>query len=533
VSGGLACTGDLLPSGGAAAVPLPGPQQSACRETERLPTRVTRLSDRQLSRAVQQLTGLRDATAFATSSGSQDDFLANQAASVNGAVGLQLQELAERAAEAATSAGAPALACQGDEVACARAFVRRFGGRAFRRPLTGAEEAGLLGVYEAGRSIDGTHAGGVRLVIQAALQAPAFLYLTELGGSPGAPSSRLSAYELASKISFFLRDGLPDDALWAALESGRFETPEDVAAQVDRLLATPEVQKHITELLARMFQLPRVLTTTKAPSVTDFNAELATSMKDETLRFIDDVLWRRGGQLSELFTSRRAFVDDRTAALYGVTAPGTGVREVVLPERERAGILTRAALMTLEALPDESSVVHRGVFVSRELLCFHPPPPSSDDLAAGDALKKAEPTERGRSLKRMAIPRCAGCHQYLDPVGVSFEHYDTLGRYRAEIATPAGPVPVDSTWDLTLPSLEGPVTDAVALSERLATSPVVRECLVRQFASAAYGQRLSEAQGCGTRSVQETFTSSGGDLVALIRGIATWPGLRERQEEAP
>jgi hypothetical protein len=196
--------------------------------------------------------------------------------------------------------------------------------------------------------------------------------------------------------------------------------------------------------------------------------------------------------------------------------------------------LTQASLMTLEALPAESSVVHRGVFTVRELLCLHPPPPLNDDLEAGELLKKQEPTERGRAEKRLMVGRCSACHSSFDPLGVTFEHYDTLGRYRTKIRTPAGEVPVDASWDLALYDVRGRVSNAVELSGRLASSKAVRECMSRQLASYAIGERLTDEQACTVGEMSQKFDAAGGDLVQLVRLVAGWSGLRERREgDAP
>jgi hypothetical protein len=202
----------------------------------------------------------------------------------------------------------------------------------------------------------------------------------------------------------------------------------------------------------------------------------------------------------------------------------------MLPEDQRAGILTQASLMAVEAFPNESSVVHRGVFTVRELLCFNPPPPSADDLERGEALKKSEPTERARAEKRAQSTRCAGCHAFFDPLGVSFEHYDTIGRYRTKIKTATGDVPVDASAEPNIRDVTGKVANAVELSKRLADSPAVRSCLAQQFASYAIGERLDDEESCTAAPVEGAFAAADGDFLQLVRSVATWDGLRTRRE---
>ena len=201
-----------------------------------LPTRVSRLSDRHVANAVRDLLGLAATPTLLTSSSGTELFLLNKPAPVNGSVALSIRDLAEQASGEATATGKPAIQCTGDEPTCAGQFIDRFASRAFRRPVTAAERTKLLAVYTSGRDNYGGHAGGIRLTIEAVLQSPSFLYLSELGDATAAQRD-LTSYELAMKISMFLRDSLPDDELWLAAQKGMLSTPDQITAQVSRLLA--------------------------------------------------------------------------------------------------------------------------------------------------------------------------------------------------------------------------------------------------------------------------------------------------------
>jgi hypothetical protein len=257
-------------------------------------------------------------------------------------------------------------------------------------------------------------------------------------------------------------------------------------------------------------------------------------MYAETDRFLAELLWKGEGTLSALLTSRTSFLDARMAEHYGLPHPGGDeIVEVQLPGEQRAGILTQPSLMTIEALPDQSSVVHRGVFIARELLCFHPPAPMASDLMQGQAFKMQEPTERGRAKLRAMNSRCMGCHGFFDPIGLTFEHYDTLGRYRDEIETADGPVAVDASSQLNVKDLSGPVDGAVALAGELAASADVRACMARQLASYAYGVAIADAQSCSVDGLVARFEQSGGDLRALLADVGAWNGLLLRSAGEP
>jgi hypothetical protein len=496
--------------------------------------RVTRLRDRHIANAIRDLLALEKTPEVSTGAAGTEEFLPNKAAVMTGAVAVKLGDVVGAAAAEATATGKPAVRCTGAEADCARTFIDRFASRAFRRPVAAEEREKLLGVYRTGTSAYGGHAGGLRLVIEAVLQSPSFLYQTELGGAASGGRVRLTPFEVANKLSFFLRDSIPDDELWKAAEEGKLATAEGIGAEVDRMLKLPQVKANVSKMLSRLFQLDRMENVNKAPSIREFTPALAQAMLGETERFIDDVMWKGKPTLGELLSSRKSFIDRTLAPIYGVKAPTTsGFVETMLPATERAGILTQASLLTIEATPDDSSVVHRGVFLVREMLCFHPPPPSADDIAQGEALAKVEPTERGRAEKRMSIPRCQGCHAFFDPLGVAFENYDTLGRWRTRIKTPTGDVPVDASWTFDLEDIKGRVANGLELSKKLAESATVRSCMVRQFASYALGQRLGDEEMCTVQKALSAFESSGGDLLQLIKAVAAWDGLRERKEGDP
>jgi len=496
-----------------------------------LPRRVTRLSDRHIANALKSLLGLSTRPDFKTASGTLEDFLPNKAAALGGAVASKLQVTVEKLAQDATAAGSRHISCSGDEKACARTFIDDFAARAFRHPLAADERDQLLRVYDRTKLELGTHAMGIRHVMEAVLQSPSFVYQTELGTETDKGRFALSSHELAAKISFFLTDTLPDSELSAAATSGALDTEAGVRTEVQRLMALPETRKNIEHMFRRLFRTERIFDINKAPEIKAFTTELKTALQEETNRFISDVLWKQGASLETLLTSRSTSVNPLLAAHYGVKHPGgDGFAAALLPANKWSGILTRGALMATEAVPDESSVVHRGVFTVREMLCYFPPPPSSDALNAAEELFKGTNTERERAIKRANVGRCAGCHAFFDPYGINFEHYDTLGQYRDTIKTPAGPVPVDSSWEAALYDVRGPIADAVELSDRLSKSAAVRECMARHFGSYALGQHLHDEQACTVSAFGKQLADNKGNLLDLVASVASWPGLRYRKE---
>jgi hypothetical protein len=364
--------------------------------------------------------------------------------------------------------------------------------------------------------------------METVLQSPSFIYMAELG-TPVGDKFQLSSYELAAKLGIYLRDGLPDAQLWAAAKSGALDTEAGLAAEVDRLLAEPAVRENMSEMFSRFFQLGLIPDVERTPA--DWPA-LADAMHVEAEELVTSVLWQKTGTLSELLTSREANVTPALATLYGVTPPAAS-GTVMLPQDQRAGILTRAGFMAARAEEETTSVVFRGLMVARGLLCVETPSPPAAIAAQIDALKAEPLTERQKAEKRAVTQPCGGCHAFFDPFGVTFENYDSMGKWRTTEHLAGAEVPVNAVQDLEISDVSGHFDNAVQLSEKLAQSKAARECMSRQIASYAIGEKLSHANACTVAAVAQKFETSGGDLRSLIREIALWPALRTRKAVMP
>jgi hypothetical protein len=488
-----------------------------------LKQRVTRLSEGQLSKAIASLLKVAPPVLTVGTVESQE-FLPSAPSPVTGTLGAKLQEAVEEAAKKAVGT----FTCSGDERTCAGRFIDAFAVRAFRRSLSAQERSELLAVYDAGRTIEGNYAGGASLVAEAVLQSPSFVYLAEVG-VPAVDSSqfRLSDMDVASKVSLFLTGELPDDELWAAAVQGRLDDQE-LSRQVDRLFQKTPTQQFVNDAFFRYFKLSRLEEAKKAPSVS-VAPGLIEAMRRESAQLIEDVLWKKSGTIGELLMTRSARVDAVLADVYGVQRPSSGA-EIELPP-SRAGLLTRAAVLTANASPTDSDVIHRGLLVYRGLLCAEPPQPDAAAVAAGLAQQKSIYTERGRADARASMGACFACHAFFDPLGIPFEGYDTLGRERSSIDTPNGPVPVDAAIEVKVADLRVSVRDGVELSRELSKSRAVRQCVAQKMASLAYGERLRDQDACAVAPVAARFESTGGDLRALLKDVALWQGLRMRKAE--
>ncbi len=231
------------------------------------------------------------------------------------------------------------------------------------------------------------------------------------------------------------------------------------------------------------------------------------------------MVWGGDRTLKSLLTSTTAYVSGPLAELYGVTPPAASSATpvaVALPRNQgRSGILTQAGVLAVQAHPDQTSPVLRGKFVRSMLLCQPPDPPPPDiDISLPTIDQGATARERF-SAHLTAGTTCNGCHSMMDPLGLSFEHFDATGRYRE---TDEGR-PLDVSGEVvraTDEALNRPFNGVKELGEMLANSPQVMECVATQWFRFAAGRTEELADSCSLATMSDAFTDSKGDLIELM-----------------
>lgn len=427
-------------------------------------------------------------------------------ASRDALVGLNVAALSGCGDTAAPGGADPAPA-NAEALACGRAFLEDFASRAFRRPLEQIDREAIFVSPESPFSVGSARGveNGIRLALEAVLNAPSFVYRRELGSDNG----RLSSLETAEQLAFLLRDSVPDQELWEAGLSGQLQTSEQISAQLDRLLEDPVVQDNITRIVGAWFGADRVLQVSKDPTVFPaFNAQnLQVELFESMQQFIHEVLWNSGGSIGDLLSSPLVYLNSRLAAAYGLPFPGTDPNEFLPYDMsgQRAGVLTQPALMAAFSSSLETSIVKRGLFVVRRAMCLaEPPAPTPEIFAlaiaqAGD-LTRTE-IEKADYRADPANP-CSGCHGLIDPYGRVFENYDAIGRYRTELLT-GQPVEADATMQeqfvLTPEARDADddftevVSGAVDFATMMAETDQFAFCGSKQLLSYALGREVEES----------------------------------------
>lgn len=414
-----------------------------------------------------------------------------------------------------------------EETPCGHAFIDDFAPRALRRPLSSTTSASLYQLFDEAHLSYG-FAAAVRMVIEALLISPELLYLLEEGEpTPGALRS-LSAFELASRLSYFLWDTMPDRALFESARRGTLLTdPRELTAQAERMLLDPKAKEAVARFHEQWLRLDKLAGIDKDRRLfPSWNEDLAAALKDETIRYVDRLFW--SADLPTLLTDSHGFVSDASAAIYGAPPPQSASPVwTALDPAQRSGLLTQPGLMAAFAHETADAPILRGVFVRDRLLCLNngsPPPnaPVDPPPPSGNAVTTRQRIE----LLHAAQPNCIGCHEGIDGVGFTFGHYDAIGAWRTMDS--GQPVDARGTLSGSGAATDGPVRDALELSRKLAASRVVSDCVADQWTRYALGLDRSEINAPMVRPIRQAFADSGLDFRKLLVAIVTSEAFRLR-----
>jgi hypothetical protein len=494
-------------------------------------TRLRRLTRTQLDNTVRDLLGAEGTPADAIAPDERiGPFYSNAIAPITDLLVQQHAEVAARLAQAAATrmqALSPCDLTQAADTSCASQFIQSFGQSAYRRPLDAAEQSRYLALYELERAT-GTAESAFTSVVETMLQSPFFLYHVDVGPelAPSDTPVRLTSYELASRLSYFIWGSMPDAALFQLAAAESLQDERVLATEVERLLADARATEAIATFHLQWLGIGDMAGVEKDPArFPQWGDALSAAMRSETRELTDFVVRRGDGLMSTLFAGGFSFPSGPLFQLYGLTEPPGFVpgTRVDLDGFQRVGLLTQAAFLATHAHRDQSSPVHRGIMVRENLLC--------QPLASPPATVNTMPppvsevtTTRERFSAHEADPSCATCHVLIDPIGLGFENYDPIGAYRTTDANQ----PVDASGEITGAGadLDGSFVGAVELSRKLGASSAVRNCLANQWLRYALGRMEANDDACSVKSMHDRFAESGGNVRQLLTTIAQSDSFR-------
>ncbi|HEY5312995.1 MAG TPA: DUF1592 domain-containing protein [Pirellulales bacterium] len=379
----------------------------------------------------------------------------------------------------------------GPSTAKVRACLARFARCAWRRPVAEEEIGPYADLVASELAAKSPFRVAYKTALQAVLASKNFAYLAE--GSPGENRALLDDWELASRLSFFLWSSAPDENLLAAAADGSLRSSAGLHAQVARMLADPKIARFSASFPRQWLQLKRVGEFPPDPKLyPDYDDWLEQSMILETTHYFAEV-FRQNLPLVEFLDSDWTMLNPRLALHYGIDPPATAEfqRVALRPDERRGGLLTQASILSLTSDGTRHRPVHRGIWISQIVFGKTPPPPPPN-VSAIEPTPASEPkaTIRQKLAAHKSNPNCAACHAKIDPLGLAFDNYDAIGRWRTEETVLGGKganPPVDASG--TLPDGRS-FADATAFKRLLAAKP---ESFARAFTGklAVYALRRS------------------------------------------
>ena len=447
---------------------------------------------------------------------------------------------------------------------CAEASILRFAERAWRRPLREGERDRIEAFWQAQLAAEPIDEA-LALTVAGILQAPAFHFKLEPGTSD---AGELDPWQLATRLSYFLWDSMPDEELFRAAGAGELLTAEGVERQARRMLDDPKARPAVVHFHHQWLGSDRVLLIAPARrafgprfglSRTLKNARdddtrwpavmgpIRHSMKIETELFVEEAIFDREGTFTELMTGNHGYMSRSTAPIYGATtradegrAPVTRQIEYVtasigrkrpltldpveLDPAQRAGVLTLPSVLAIGAYAVQPGPIPRGVRILERIACMEMGEPIEgvESALPPDTLS-VESTNRERTAAATRPRECNSCHRRINPAGFAFEHYDAMGAWRAE----DNGQPVDASGSLRLPGAEElTFSDGVEFAHELAASRRVRDCYALHWTRYALGSHL-DRNAPGLEPIQQRFRQDD-SVKDLLVSIATSDLFRSR-----
>jgi mono/diheme cytochrome c family protein len=399
-----------------------------------------------------------------------------------------------------------------DEEVYGLEVLTRFLRRVWRRPVTSQEVDQFTALFAKYRPEFSNFEDAMLEVLATALATPEFLYLTQRVTANAAETpSTISDLELASRLSFFLWASIPDDDLLELAEQRKLREPEVLTAQVKRMLADPRSRRFSQTFVQQWLGLDGLDSVTHVA-----DSSLTEAMQEEPVAFFDEIL-RHNRSIMDFIHSDFAMVNERLASHYRIPGIyGPHFRKVPIdPQTNRGGLLTGAAILTMNSDGVDSHPLKRGVWMLERILHDPPPPPPPNvpevDLTDPEILKM---TLKERIADHRNKPACRSCHSRIDPWGIAFENYDAFGAYRTQIKNK----PVDATSELfnkqTLAGMDG--LKRYLLTDR---QDQFARAMVHKMTAYALGRPLSFGDRAGIDNLTAQFRKQGdrlGDLIHVI-----------------
>jgi hypothetical protein len=403
---------------------------------------------------------------------------------------------------AQTKAGAPD---RGEKL---RKFAHTFVEAAFRRPLS--EDLKQLFV-ESHFASSKSPETAVKRVVLLALKSPQFLYPNlQQGETP-------DDFEIASRLALTLWDSVPDKKLAQVAASGKLKTRDQIKAEAQRMLTDPRTKAKLHGFFHHWLELERAEGASKDPKIfPDFTPELIADLRESLLQFIDEVVWSEKSDYRELLQADYLLMNERLGKFYGHPVTGDEFQRVGFDPKQRAGVVTHPYLLAALAYTKQSSPIHRGVFLTRNIVGMSLKPPQKA-VVFEDSHFNPKLTMREKISELTRSGACMSCHSMINPLGFSLENFDAVGRWR----TKDNNKPVDAVSEFT--THEGMLvrlTGARDIVNYVAANPGGHRAFIRHLFHHLIKQEPTAYGPKALDDLQKTFAASGCHIQKLLVEIA-------------
>ncbi len=401
------------------------------------------------------------------------------------------------------------------------ACLKRFAERAWRRPVSDSEIKPFIEFITTEQEVGETFRSAYKSALSSILVARSFINIEE--GSPNEQRQKVNGFELANRLSFFLWSSMPDEQLFTAARNGRLHTVQGLTGELDRMIADPKIHRFLDSFPQQWLQLHRVGMFQPDPNLyPEYDPWLEESMVMETTAYFAE-MFRKNLPLREIVDSNWTMLNSRLAIHYGLPIPSQVklARTQLAPKSRRGGILTHSSILSLTSDGTRHRPVHRGAWISEAIFARTPLPPPPN-VAPLEPVQRDQPktTIRSQLEAHATTSTCVSCHAKIDPLGLAFENFDAIGRWREKERVEGG-VGEDPLVDAsgTLPggkTFAGPseFKKLIAANDRRLT-----QAFVEQLATYALRRIMTVDDVKQLRSIVSAAQNDGYRLQSLIRGL--------------
>lgn len=414
----------------------------------------------------------------------------------------------------------------GSDAGCVDAVIDNALTTLWRRPATSGEVDRYRVLIDDATANGDSFKDGVEAVLEAALLSPHFLFRPEIDPDPAVAETRpLEPYELATRLAYLVWSSAPDAQLLMAAADGTLVGDEALSAELDRMLDDPRASALIESFAAQWVHLgPMEYMQPSSELFPEFDDPLRQAMRAEIVLLFQEFL-DEDKNILDIVDTDFTYLNDRLASHYGIDLPGATAAFERVSVSDRGGLLESAGFLTLSSHPARTSPTKRGKWILEQLLCQPPgdPPPNTDttvDVGSADSLREFLSAHR-------EDPACAGCHASMDPLGITLEHFDPVGRWRD----------IDDWGDAVDPRGELATGDVLqdhrAMLAYVKNHPGFEACVTKKMLIYSLGRDPQLFDSCAVDAIQSEFAASGHTLRGLIRAVVMSPMFRQRRPEKP